>query len=148
MTEKYVRSSESRVRVLIVDDHAIVRKGIRALLSEAGGFEVVGEAGNGQEAVLRAQESSPDVILMDLLMPGMDGIEATRQIASRQPQTRILVLTSFAADNKVFPAIKAGASGYLLKTSAGAELVTAVREVLKGKQYRARLSALLDGGEF
>ena len=99
---------ESSVRVLIVDDHAIVRKGIRALLSEAGGFEVVAEADNGQAAVLRAQESQPDVILMDLLMPGMDGIEATRQIISRQPQTRILVLTSFAADNKVFPAIKAG----------------------------------------
>ncbi|WP_343390023.1 response regulator transcription factor [Candidatus Amarobacter glycogenicus] len=81
---------ESSVRVLIVDDHAIVRKGIRALLSEAGGFEVVAEADNGQAAVLRAQESQPDVILMDLLMPGMDGIEATRQIISRQPQTRIL----------------------------------------------------------
>ena len=80
---------------MIVDDHAIVRKGICALLSEAGGFEVVGEAGNGQEAVLRVQESSPDVILMDVLMPGMDGIEVTRQISSRQPKARILVLTSF-----------------------------------------------------
>jgi two-component system, NarL family, response regulator LiaR len=133
MTEKNVRSSESRVRVLIVDDHAIVRKGIRALLSEVDGFEVVGEADNGQAAVLRAAECSPDVILMDLLMPVMDGIEATRQITSRQPQARILVLTSFAADNKVFPAIKAGASGYLLKDSSPDELVRAIRQVHRGE---------------
>jgi NarL family two-component system response regulator LiaR len=121
------------VRVLIVDDHAIVRKGIRALLSEAGGFEVVGEASNGQEAVLRAEETHPDVILMDLLMPVMDGIEATRQITSQQPKARILVLTSFAADNKVFPAIKAGASGYLLKDSSPDELVRAIRQVHRGE---------------
>jgi NarL family two-component system response regulator LiaR len=133
MTEEDTRASESRVRVLIVDDHAIVRKGIRALLSEAGGFEVVGEAGTGQEAVLRAQESSPDVILMDVLMPGMDGIEATRQITSRQPKARILVLTSFAADNKIFPAIKAGALGYLLKDSSPEELVRAIRQVHRGE---------------
>jgi NarL family two-component system response regulator LiaR len=133
MTEENTRFPESRVRVLIVDDHAIVRKGIRALLSEAGGFEVVGEAGSGQEAVLRAQESSPDVILMDVLMPGMDGIEATRLITSRQPKTRILVLTSFAADNKVFPAIKAGALGYLLKDSSPEELVRAIRQVHRGE---------------
>jgi DNA-binding NarL/FixJ family response regulator len=133
MTEEDARSGGSSVRVLIVDDHAIVRKGIRALLSEAEGFEVVGEAGNGQEAVLRAQETHPDVILMDVLMPGMDGIEATRQITSRQPKTRILVLTSFAADNKVFPAIKAGALGYLLKDSSPEELVRAIRQVHRGE---------------
>ena len=133
MTATNVRTSEARVRVLIVDDHAIVRKGIRALLSEADGFEVVGEADNGQAAVQCAEESSPDVILMDLLMPGMDGIEATRQITSRQPKTRILVLTSFAADNKVFPAIKAGASGYLLKDSSPDDLVRAIRQVHRGE---------------
>ncbi len=133
MTDENTRVAGSGIHVLIVDDHAIVRKGIRALLSEAGGFEVVGEAGNGQEAVLRAQESSPDVILMDLLMPGMDGIEATRQITSRQPKVRILVLTSFAADNKVFPAIKAGALGYLLKDSSPEELVRAIRQVHRGE---------------
>jgi NarL family two-component system response regulator LiaR len=133
MTEDNTRSPESRVRVLIADDHAIVRKGIRALLSEAGGFEVVGEANNGQQAVLRAEETRPDVILMDLLMPGMDGIEATRTITSRQPKTRILVLTSFAADNKVFPAIKAGALGYLLKDSSPDELVRAIRQVHRGE---------------
>ena len=133
MTDKNARSSVSNIRVLIVDDHAIVRKGIRALLSEADGFEVVGEADNGKEAVLRAQECSPDVILMDLLMPGMDGTEATKQIISRQPKTRILVLSSFAADNNVFPAIKAGAAGYLLKDSSPDELVRAIRQVHRGE---------------
>ena len=133
MTQQEVQVAEANVRVLIVDDHAIVRKGIRALLSEAGGFEVVGEAENGQAAVLLAQETQPDVILMDLLMPGVDGIEATRQITSRQPESRILVLTSFAADNKVFPAIKAGALGYLLKDSSPDELVRAIRQVQRGE---------------
>ena len=121
------------IRVLIVDDHAIVRKGIRALLSESGGFEIVAEVADGQEAVLRAEETQPDVILMDLLMPGMDGIEATRQITGRQPGARILVLTSFAADNKLFPAIKAGALGYLLKDSSPEELVRAIRQVHRGE---------------
>lgn len=133
MTDENQPTSESPVRVLIVDDHAIVRKGIRALLSEAGGFEVVGEASNGRSAVLAAEETNPDVILMDLLMPGMDGIEATRLITGRQPKTRILVLTSFAADNKVFPAIKAGALGYLLKDSSPDELVRAIRQVHCGE---------------
>lgn len=121
------------IRVLIVDDHAVVRKGIRALLSESGGFEIVAEVGDGQEAVLCAQETKPDVILMDLLMPGMDGIEATRRITGLQPGARILVLTSFAADNKVFPAIKAGALGYLLKDSSPEELLRAIRQVHRGE---------------
>ena len=121
------------IRVLIVDDHAIVRKGIRALLSESGGFEIVAEAADGHEAVLAAEETKPDVILMDLLMPGMDGIEATRQITGRQPEARILVLTSFAADNKLFPAIKAGALGYLLKDSSPEELVRAIHQVHRGE---------------
>jgi two-component system, NarL family, response regulator LiaR len=121
------------IRVLIADDHAIVRKGITALLSESGGFEVVAEVADGQEAVLRAEELRPDVILMDLLMPVMDGIEATRRITSHQPGTHILVLTSFAADNKVFPAIKAGATGYLLKDSSPEDLVRAIRQVHRGE---------------
>ena len=133
MTEDTTRAAESSIRVLIVDDHAIVRKGIRALLSEAGGFEVVGEADTGQAALLLAGETRPDVILMDLLMPGMDGIEATRQITGRHRQARILVLTSFAADNKVFPAIKAGALGYLLKDSSPDDLVRAIRQVHRGE---------------
>jgi NarL family two-component system response regulator LiaR len=121
------------IRVLIVDDHTIVRKGIRALLAEIEGIEVVGEADNGQEAIAQADTLHPDVILMDLAMPKMDGIEATRQIKTSQPESRILVMTSFAADDKVFPAIKAGALGYLLKESAPEDLVQAIRQIHRGE---------------
>jgi NarL family two-component system response regulator LiaR len=121
------------IRVLIVDDHTIVRKGIRALLAEIEGIEVVGEADNGQEAIAQADTLHPDVILMDLAMPKMDGIEATRQIKASQPESRILVMTSFAADDKVFPAIKAGALGYLLKESAPEDLVQAIRQIHRGE---------------
>jgi NarL family two-component system response regulator LiaR len=121
------------IRVLIVDDHTIVRKGIRALLAEIDGFEVVGEAGDGQAAIAQAASLQPDVILMDLAMPKMDGIEAIRQIKLSQPESRILVMTSFATDDKVFPAIKAGALGYLLKESAPEELVQAIRQIHRGE---------------
>ncbi len=121
------------IRVLIADDHTIVRKGIRALLFTEPGMEVVGEASNGLETVHQAAVLVPDVILMDLVMPKMNGIEATRQITERQPGTRILVLTSFAADDKVFPAIKAGALGYLLKDSEPEELIQAIRQVYHGE---------------
>ena len=110
--------TENRINVLICDDQAIVRKGIRALLATEPNIEVIGEAENGQEAISQTEELRPDVILMDLVMPEVDGIEAIRCITARQPETRILVLTSFATDDKVFPAIKAGALGYLLKTPA------------------------------
>ena len=123
----------ARIRVLIADDHAILRKGIRALLGTEPDMEVVGEAGDGQEAVAQARALRPDVILMDLVMPNMDGIEATRRITAEQPGVRILVLTSFAADDKVFPAIKAGALGYLLKDSGPAELVQAIHQVHQGQ---------------
>ncbi len=121
------------IRVFIADDHAIVRKGIRALLATEPEIEVIGEAGDGTEAVAEAEKLRPDVLLMDLVMPKMDGIEATRQITARFPGVRILVLTSFAADDKVFPAIKAGALGYLLKDSSPEELVQAIRQVHKGE---------------
>ena len=123
----------SPIRVLICEDHAIVRKGIRALLTTEPGIEIVGEAGNGVEAVTQAVALNPDVILMDLMMPDLDGIEATRQITAHQPEAHILVLTSFAADDKVFPAIKAGALGYLLKDSGPDELVQAIQQVAKGE---------------
>lgn len=125
--------TQTPIRVLIVDDHALVRKGTRALLATEHDIEVVGEADNGADAVALAQTLHPSVILMDLVMPRMDGIEATRQITSRQPGVRILVLTSFAADDKVFPAIKAGALGYLLKDSSPEELVRAIRQVHQGE---------------
>ncbi len=121
------------IRVLICDDHAIVRKGIRALLATKPGIEVVGEAGDGNEAIAQAAALCPDVILMDLVMPECDGIEATRQITARQPDARILVVTSFAADDKVFPAIKAGALGYLLKGSSPDDLVQAIHQVAAGQ---------------
>jgi len=123
----------SPIRVLVADDHAILRKGIRALLGTEPGIEVVGETGDGLETVAQAQALCPDVILMDLVMPKMDGIEATRRIAAEQPGVRILVLTSFAADDKVFPAIKAGALGYILKDSDPAELVQAIHQVYRGQ---------------
>jgi two-component system, NarL family, response regulator LiaR len=121
------------IRVLIADDHAIVRKGIRALLSTESDIEVLGEAEDGAQAVALAAKLRPDVILMDLVMPGTDGIEATRQITAQQPGARILVLTSFAADDKVFPAIKAGALGYLLKDSGPDDLVRAIHQVHRGE---------------
>ena len=121
------------IRVLIVDDHEIVRKGIRALLATKRDIQVVGEASDGAEAVNQAQALHPDVILMDLMMPKMNGIEATRQITAGQPSARVLVLTSFAADEQVFPAIKAGALGYLLKDSGPQELVQAIRQVYRGE---------------
>ncbi len=121
------------IRVLIVDDHTIVRKGIRALLAEIDDLEVVGEAADGQEAIVQADRLRPDVILMDLAMPRMDGIEATREIKLRLPESRVLVMTSFATDEKVLPAIKAGALGYLLKESAPADLIQAIRQIHRGE---------------
>ncbi len=121
------------IRVLLADDHAIVRKGVRALLVTEPDIQVVGEACDGAEAITQAEALRPDVILMDLVMPKIDGIDATRQITAKLPSTRILVLTSFAADEKVFPAIKAGALGYLLKDSGPEELVGAIRQVYRGE---------------
>jgi len=132
-TEPRSSSAQSTIRVLIADDHAIVRKGIRALLATEPGIEVVGEASNGQEALDMAQHLEPNVILMDLVMPGMDGLEATRQLTAKLPQVSILVLTSFDGDDKVFPAIKAGALGYLLKDTGPEDLVQALQQVSQGE---------------
>jgi NarL family two-component system response regulator LiaR len=127
------QTNERVIRVFVADDQAIVRKGIRALLATEADIEVVGEAENGQQAVDSVRELTPDVILMDLVMPGMDGIEAIRRIVAHQPEARILVLTSFATDDKVFPAIKSGAMGYLLKDSEPEELVQAIHQVYRGE---------------
>lgn len=121
------------IRVLIADDHVIVRKGILALLSTEPDIQVIGEVGDGAEAVAQTQALAPDVVLMDLVMPRVDGIEATRQITASQRGVRVLVLTSFAADDKVFPAIKAGALGYLLKDSGPEELVKSIHQVYHGE---------------
>lgn len=125
--------NQTPIQVLIVDDQAIVRKGIRALLAEVDYVQVVGEASDGEEAVAQAQDFSPDVILMDLVMPGVDGIEAIRRITHCCEKIRVLVLTSFASDDKVFPAIKAGALGYLLKDSEPADLLQAIQQVHRGE---------------
>jgi NarL family two-component system response regulator LiaR len=127
------RASNGAIRVLIADDHEIVRKGLRALLATEVGVIVVGEAQNGQEAIDRAQQLRPDVILMDLVMPEGSGVEAIRHITAHQPESRILVLTSFDGDDQVFPAIKAGARGYLLKDSGPEELVSAIQQVHGGQ---------------
>jgi len=124
---------QDMIRVLIADDHAIVRKGICALLATEPGIEVVSEAQDGREAIAAAQRFRPEVILMDLVMPGVDGLEATRRIMACQPEARVLVLTSFAGDDKIFPAIRAGALGYLLKDSGPEELVQAIRQVSRGE---------------
>jgi NarL family two-component system response regulator LiaR len=122
-----------KIRVLIVDDHAIVRQGLRTFLELQPDIEVVGEAENGLDAVEQAGQSQPDVVLLDLVMPHMDGIEATRKILASCPRSKVLILTSFGDDDKVFPAIRAGALGYLLKDIPPAELVKAVREAHAGK---------------
>ena len=121
------------IRILIVDDHAVVREGLRALIETEPGMELAGEAADGVEAVSRARSLQPDVILLDLVMPRKGGIEAIGEIKAENPDARILVLTSFAEDDKVFPAIKAGALGYLLKDSAPWELLQAIRDVHRGE---------------
>jgi two-component system, NarL family, response regulator LiaR len=117
------------IRLLIVDDHEVVREGLRAMLSQKPDMQVLGEARDGVEAVDKALTLHPDVILMDLAMPRMGGVEAIRAIKARQPDVRILVLTSFAEDAQVFPAIEAGALGYMLKDSTADTLVQAIRIV-------------------
>jgi NarL family two-component system response regulator LiaR len=121
------------ITVLIVDDHGIVRKGTQALLAEIGDIEVVGEADNGEMALSQAEALQPDVILMDLMMPKMNGIEAIRRITDSQPNCKIIALTSFATDDKILPAIRAGALGYFLKDSPPEGLVKAIRQVHRGE---------------
>jgi NarL family two-component system response regulator LiaR len=123
----------SFIRVLIVDDHAFIRKGVRAFLDEIEDIEVVGEAGDGKEAVAQSEVLQPDVILMDLVMPHMDGVEAISQITAKQKKVRVIALTSFATDDKIFPAIKSGAMGYILKDSEPDELVEAIHKVYLGE---------------
>ncbi len=120
------------IRVLLVDDHEMVRMGLAAFLSTEEGIEVIGEASNGLEGVKIAEQMKPDVILMDLVMDGMDGIEATKRIRSVYPESRIIVLTSFIDDEKVYPVIEAGAFSYLLKTSRAQEIALAIRQAYQG----------------
>jgi NarL family two-component system response regulator LiaR len=124
--------SES-ITVLLVDDHALVRQGVRAFLETQSDIAVVAEAGSGEEAVRLAAEQAPDVALVDLIMPGMDGVEATRRLKARSPSTNVVVLTSYHDDEHVFPAIQAGALSYILKEVGPNELADAVRKAASGE---------------
>jgi len=121
------------IRILLVEDHAVVRAGLRVLLPTEPGMEVVGEAADGLEAVQSARTLQPDIVLLDLVMPRQDGLAAIPQIRQVSPASRIIVLTSFADDEKVFAAIKAGAMGYLLKEASPEELLEAIRNVHQGE---------------
>ena len=121
------------IRLVIADDHTFYREGIRTILHMVAGIEVIGEAATGEEVIAQALEKQPDVILMDIKMPGLNGIEATRQILSRRPQTKILVVTMFEDDDSVFAAMRAGARGYLVKDADKEELVRAIQAIYWGE---------------
>lgn len=121
------------IRVLLVDDHLLFREGLRTLLSVRPGIDVIGEAGDGEEAVQKAQSLRPDVILMDLRMPRTGGVEATRAISTEMPATRIIVLTTFEEDEEIFAAVRAGACGYLLKDVSSETIVDAILSAARGE---------------
>jgi two-component system response regulator NreC len=124
-----------KIRVLVVDDHVIVRDGICALLALAGDVEVVGEAGDGMEALEVARQLKPDVVLMDVAMPVLGGMEATRRICKEMPETKVLALTQYDDKEYVFPLIEAGALGFISKTAASTDLISAIRYVYRGESY-------------
>jgi len=121
------------VKLVIVDDHRVVRSGVKALIETEPGLEVIGEAGDGREAVTKVKAQQPDVVLMDLVMPEMDGVEATSEITKLSPAPEILILTSFSEEERIIQAIKAGASGYLIKDASPDELVQAIEDVYHGE---------------
>jgi DNA-binding NarL/FixJ family response regulator len=123
------------IRVLLADDHTMMREGLRALLSASPGISVVGEVGNGREALRAAEELRPDVVVMDIAMPELNGIEAAAMIRSQCPDTRIVILSMHSSSEHMYRAFFAGALGYVLKTSAGAEVISAVQAVHLGRRY-------------
>ena len=124
-----------KIRVLLAEDHTIVRKGLRSLLDGEVGMEVIGEAEDGREAIQMTQQLLPDVVLMDISMPGLNGLEATRQIKERFPEVKVLVLTRHADEEYVFQILRAGASGYVVKKAAPAELILAIQAVYRGDSF-------------
>lgn len=126
-------SAEQPIKVLLVDDHEMVRIGLAAVLATEEGLEIVGEASNGQDGIRLALEYKPDVIMMDLVMEGMDGIETTRRITELLPECKVIVLTSYLDDEKMYPVIEAGAFSYLLKTSRASEIAQAIRAAARGQ---------------
>ncbi len=123
------------IKVFLADDHAVVRDGLRYILEAQAGITVVGEAANGLDAVAEVRKLKPDVVVMDIAMPGLNGIEATRQIRTELPKTQVVILSVYSSSEHIYRALKAGARGYLLKESAGAEVVMAVRTVHAGRRY-------------
>ena len=123
------------IRILLADDHAILRQGLRAMLDSTPDFEVVGEATTGEEAVTRSAELRPDVVLMDIQMPGLNGIEATRRVVESNPDAGVVILTMFRDDDSVFAAMRAGARGYVLKDAGGEEVLRVVRAVANGEAH-------------
>lgn len=128
-------AQEKPTRILIADDHTIVRQGLKKLLEEESGFEVIGEAVDGRDAVAKAMDLMPDIVLMDLSMPALHGLEATRQITKRLPKTRVLILSMHKNEAYVLQALQSGASGYVLKDSAPEEVAGAIRAVGQGDSY-------------
>jgi len=123
------------VSVMLADDHAVVRDGLRALLEGGNDMQVVGVAGNGREAVAEALRLRPDIVIMDIAMPELDGVEATRRIVEKCPETRVLILSMYLSAEHIYRALQAGAQGYVLKESAGEEVVDAIRALRAGKRY-------------
>lgn len=123
------------IRVLLADDHSVLRDGLEAMLHTQPGIAVVGHATDGREAVCKALELAPDVTIMDIVMPELDGIEATHRVRSRCPRSRVVILSMYSTTEHIFRALQAGAQGYLLKESAGAEVIAAVRSVHAGRRY-------------
>ncbi|WP_062344243.1 response regulator [Herbidospora yilanensis] len=121
------------IRLMIVDDHPVVREGLRGMIDGHEGITVVGEAGSGDEAVVRARDLTPDVVLMDLRMPGGDGVGATSRILAGQPSTRVIVLTTYETDQDIVRAVEAGAAGYLLKDTSRADLLGAIKAAARGE---------------
>jgi DNA-binding NarL/FixJ family response regulator len=125
----------SGIRVLLIDDHALVREGIRKILEQESGFEIVGEFGDARAAIKKLKSLGPDVVLMDVSMPGLTGIQATEEVKRTLPRTKVLVLSMYDNDNYIRNSFEAGASGYLLKDAGSAELLSAIRATAKGESY-------------
>jgi len=139
----WTRFNGQCIRVIIVDDHAILRQALRQLLEQHTELEIVGDASNGREAVTAVEKLLPDVVLMDMVMPGLSGLEATRQIRKRFPKTRVLILTGYMEDEQIVAALRAGASGYVVKRSDTEELLLGIQAVHRGNTYFS--SAISDG---
>ncbi len=140
----WTRAGGPRIRILIVDDHAILRQALRQLLEAQPEVEVIGDAANGREAVAATEKLMPDVVLMDMVMPGLNGLEATRQVRKRCPKTRVLILTGYMEDEQIISALRAGASGYVVKRSDTEELLLGIQAVHRGNTY---FSAAISEGD-